>query len=72
MNLSPISEIRRGELRTALPGVEQSLAQRRAGDIDEIMIDELIDLSWLEWNAGTLRVTATGKNILLQMQPPRY
>lgn len=72
MNFSLISESRRGELRTALPGIEQLLVHRRAGDIDEGMIDDLVDLSWLEWNGGSLRVTATGKNILQQMQPPRY
>lgn len=72
MNFTPISDSRHGELRAALPGIQQLLTHRRAGEIDEAMLEELVDLSWLEWNGGTLRLTPTGRNILLQMQPPRY
>ena len=57
------------ELRTALPGVEQLLHRNRAGEIGEDVIDELVNLSWIEWNGGALRLTATGQNICRQQIP---
>ncbi|RYF52624.1 MAG: hypothetical protein EOO27_28155 [Comamonadaceae bacterium] len=57
---------RQGELRVALPQVEQLLQSKRAGEIGERMIDELVDLFWIEWNGGSLRLTTTGKNICRQ------
>ena len=57
---------RQGELRIALPQVEQLLQSKRAGEIGEGMIDELVNLFWIEWNGGSLRLTTTGKNICRQ------
>ena len=57
---------RLSELKVALPHVEQLLQRRRAGEIGEALIEELVDLSWIEWNGGSLRLTATGQNICRQ------
>ena len=57
---------RQGELRLALPRVEQLLQRRQAGQIGEGLIDELVNLSWIEWNGGSLRLTTTGQNICRQ------
>ncbi|MDA7417360.1 hypothetical protein PGB34_13400 [Xenophilus arseniciresistens] len=60
---------RQSELRVALPGVEQLLQRRRAGEIGEDVIDDLVSLSWIEWNGGALRLTTTGQNICRQQLP---
>lgn len=57
---------RHGELRLALPRVEQLLQRKQAGEIGEGLIDELVGLSWIEWNGGSLRLTTTGQNICRQ------
>lgn len=61
----PVSD-RQGELRLALPRVEQLLQRKQAGEIGEELIDDLVSLSWIEWNGGSLRLTATGQNICRQ------
>ena len=61
----PVSA-RQGELRLALPMVGQLLQRKRAGEIGEGLIDELVSLSWIEWNGGSLRLTTTGQNICRQ------
>lgn len=57
---------RQAALRVGLPAVEQLLHHKRAGEIGEDVIDELVSLSWIEWNGGSLRLTATGQNIIRQ------
>ncbi|MDA8454476.1 hypothetical protein M4R22_06865 [Acidovorax sp. GBBC 3334] len=59
---------RQGELREALPRIENLLRSNRAGEIGEDVIDELVRCAWMEWNGGALRMTATGQNICRQMQ----
>jgi hypothetical protein len=45
-----------------------ALSQRRARDIPEPTIDHLVDLRWLEWDGGTLRLTNVGEIVLMKMQ----
>ena len=45
-----------------------ALARRRARDIPENTIDKLVDLRWLEWNGGTLRLTRVGEIVLMKVQ----
>lgn len=63
-----LSHDRRDALRVALPQVADLLHHRRASEIDEVMIDDLVTLSWLEWLGGTLQLTLTGMNICRQTQ----
>jgi hypothetical protein len=65
------SPLRRDALRTELPRVADLLRHRRAGEIDACVIDELVELSWLEWFGGSLQLTATGANICQQQAPTR-
>jgi hypothetical protein len=60
------SKSRQEVLRTQLPRVAQLLNLRRAGEIDEAVIDDLVSLSWLEWLGGSLQLTTTGLNICRQ------
>ena len=57
---------RRDALRAELPHVANLLRLRRAAEIEAAVIDELVELSWLEWLGGSLQLTATGSNICLQ------
>ena len=45
-----------------------ALSRRRARDIPEKTIDSLVDLRWLEWNGGTLRLTRVGEIVLMKVQ----
>jgi hypothetical protein len=45
-----------------------ALSRRRARDIPEKTIDRLVDLRWLEWNGGTLRLTEVGEIVLMKVQ----
>jgi hypothetical protein len=49
-----------------------ALSQRRARDIPEHTIDRLVDLRWLEWNGGTLRLTSLGEIVLMKMQARNF
>ncbi|MBV8501921.1 MAG: hypothetical protein JO006_09400 [Paucibacter sp.] len=40
-----------------------ALERRQANEIPEATIDRFIELDWLEWYGGTLRLTTTGQNI---------
>ncbi len=66
MNHAPLSRTRQDALRAELPRVAELLHQRRASEIDEAVIDDLVSLSWLEWSGGRLQLTQTGSNICLQ------
>lgn len=60
----PAPEIlRREALRDGLLATVDLLKRRRASDIAETVIDEYVDLNWLEWHGGSLRLTTTGENM---------
>lgn len=67
MTSKTISEARRNALRARLPAVQDLLQRNRASEIGEAVIDELVELCWLEWDGGSLQVTATGGNICRQV-----
>lgn len=56
-------------LRIELPHVVQLLNRRRAGEIEEAIIDDMVSLSWLEWSGGSLQLTTVGSNICRQQRP---
>ena len=55
------------ELRDSLLSTIDLLYRRRAAEVGDRFIDGYIALDWLEWNGGTLRLTATGENIRRQL-----
>lgn len=59
--------LRREVLFDALLTTVDQLKRRRAGDIPEGYIDDYVALDWLEWNAGALRLTATGDQVCNQI-----
>ena len=59
---------RQEALRIALPANVVLLKQQRAGDIAENDINDYVNLNWLEWNGGSLRLTVTGDNVCKQMR----
>jgi hypothetical protein len=54
-------------LRLALPAAAELLRLRQAGRIDASDIDAFVDLNWLEWHGGSLRLTETGSNVCSQL-----
>lgn len=66
MSRVPLSQSRQDALRAQLPQVADLLRQRRASEIDETVIEDLVELAWLEWAGGSLQLTATGINICHQ------
>ncbi|WP_423601560.1 hypothetical protein [Roseateles sp. MS654] len=52
-------EALRASLRTSV----DALQRRQANEIPEDLIDRLVELDWLEWRGGALRLTTTGENI---------
>ena len=69
MSKALLSILRRDALRVELPRIAELLHRRRAGEIDVAVIDDLVELSWLEWLGGTLQLTATGTNTCRQQVP---
>ncbi|MBF5003129.1 hypothetical protein [Diaphorobacter caeni] len=65
--VSSVPQARRETLRDVLPQVSQLLQKRRANEIDDAVIDDLVSLHWLEWVGGSLQLTTTGKNICRQL-----
>jgi hypothetical protein len=63
-NSVPVSA---GELREALLSTIDLLYRRRAAEVGDRFIEGYIALDWLEWNGGTLRLTATGENVRGQL-----
>ena len=59
---------RQEALRNALPANVDLLKQQRAGDIAEDDINDYVNLNWLEWNGGSLRLTVTGDNVCRQLR----
>lgn len=68
MTAGLLSGPRQAALRAALPQVADSLQHRRASEIEEGVIDDLVTLAWLEWLGGSLRLTTTGWNICRQQR----
>ncbi|QIL78522.1 hypothetical protein G7047_00245 [Diaphorobacter sp. HDW4A] len=65
--VSSVPQARRETLRGVLPQVAELLQKRRANEIDDVVIDDLVLLHWLEWVGGSLQLTTTGKNICRQL-----
>ncbi|OUL98822.1 hypothetical protein [Variovorax sp. JS1663] len=63
----PITDTRREELRAALLDAADLLDRNKAGEVGDEAIDDYVDLAWLEWDGGKLRVTTTGRNICRQL-----
>jgi len=59
---------RQEALRSALPATVVLLKQHRAGDIASSDIDDYVNMNWLEWNGGSLRLTVTGDNVCKQQR----
>ena len=59
---------RREQLRSELLATVDLLYQRRADLITEGFIEDYVAFDWLEWNGGTLRLTAVGKNMCQEMR----
>ncbi|PXW99289.1 hypothetical protein C7444_101118 [Sphaerotilus hippei] len=56
------------QLRRALLPTMDCLRRCRADLIDMALIDDYVDLNWLEWQGGSLKLTVTGRNICAQLQ----
>jgi hypothetical protein len=59
------------QLRQALLPTMDCLRRCRADLVDEALIEDYVDLNWLEWQGGSLRLTVTGKNICAQLERAR-
>ena len=59
---------RQQALRTALLSTVALLQQHRAGEIAEVDIDDYVNMNWLEWNGGSLRLTVVGDNVCKQLR----
>ena len=57
----------RERLRQALPLTVERLNHRQADMIDDSDIDAYVNLNWLEWHGGGLRLTITGRNVCAQL-----
>ena len=55
-------------LREGLQDTVNLLKQHRAAEIVDGYIDRYVNLNWLEWNGGSLRLTVTGDNICKQLR----
>jgi hypothetical protein len=60
--------LRREQLRYELLATVDSLYRRRADLVCEGFIADYVALRWLEWNGGSLRLTATGDRMCEQMR----
>jgi hypothetical protein len=69
---SPASAaVKREALRKTLSATVALLHRRHAHLIGDDKIDDYVALRWLEWNGGTLRLTATGQTVCDQMLKTR-
>ena len=58
---------RRDALRASLVAAVDLLQRRCANAIPIADIEAYVELDWLEWHGGGLRVTTTGQNICRQL-----
>jgi len=56
-----------GQLREDLPATVDLLKRRRADLISESAIEAYVELNWLEWRGGGLKLTVIGENLCKQM-----
>ena len=69
---SPLSAAdKREALRKTLIATVALLHRRHAHVIGDDKIDDYVALRWLEWNGGTLRLTAAGQTVCDQMLKTR-
>ena len=59
--------LRREVLTDRLLATVDLLKRRRAASIAEGDIDDYVQLHWLEWNGGALRLTVVGENLCKQL-----
>ncbi len=55
-------------LQEALLTTVDALTRRRACDIPELTIDQLVGLGWLQWKGGSLRLTEAGETMVVKVQ----
>jgi len=55
-------------LQDALLAAVDALSRRRACDIPEATLDRLVLLGWLQWRAGSLRLTEAGETVVVKLQ----
>ena len=46
-----------------LPRIAGLLRARHAGEIGDVVIEDLVKISWLEWRGGTLQLSLIGIKI---------
>ena len=68
VNIQPSSKNTTEDLRNELLATMDLLDRRRADLVSEARIADYVNLNWLEWNGGTLRLTETGRNVCQQMR----
>ncbi len=54
-------------LRDGLLATVELLKRRRAAEVAAGYLDGYVDLQWMEWNGGSLRLTVTGQNVCRQL-----
>ena len=55
-------------LHDSLLTAVDALSRRRACDVPEQVIDRLVAMRWLQWSAGSLRLTAVGEAKVVEVQ----
>jgi len=55
-------------LQQSLLATVDALTRRRACDIPEQTIDQLVALRWLQWSGGSLRLTEAGETMVVKVQ----
>lgn len=55
-------------MQEALLVTVDALMRRRACDVPEETIDQLIALRWLQWSGGSLRLTEAGETMVVKVQ----
>ena len=55
-------------LQEALLTTVDALTRRRACDIPEQTLDRLVAQGWLQWRAGSLRLTEAGEATIVKVQ----
>jgi hypothetical protein len=62
---------RKERLRLTLPLAAELLRTRQAALIAARDIEDFVELNWLEWHGGSLRLTVTGANVCSQLAVAR-
>jgi len=60
-------DLRQQALRDGLLATVELLKRRRAAEVAAGYLDSYVDLQWMEWNGGSLRLTVTGQNVCRQL-----